>query len=184
VTPAECDGDAAPARALTVPAGTTLEVEISEGLSSKSSMVGDPVTARVTVPVLLGGEVAIPAGSTLSGTVEEANAADRFGGVASLGLRFDTLELAGGRTVPLAATVRTEVRGEKKKDAATIGGATVGGAILGRVLKDDDRAEGTKQGAIAGAVVGTAIAAATKGQEVEMPAGTLIRVQLESPATF
>ena len=50
------------------------------------------------------------------------------------------------------------------------------------ILKDD-KSEGTKEGAIAGAVIGTAIAGATKGQEVELPAGTPVQVELTSPVT-
>lgn len=171
-------------RAITIPAGTMLEIELASDVSSKTSTAGDVVRARVATAVSVDGGVAIPAGSTLSGTVEEANPADRFGGISSLALRFDTVECADGRTVPVQASFRTEVHGEKKKDAATIGGAAAGGALLGRILNDDDRAKGTKKGAIAGAVIGTAVAAATKGREVEMTAGTLIQVELVAPATF
>jgi hypothetical protein len=171
-------------RAMVVPAGTRLELEVLDALSSKTSAVGQSVRARVANAVSVGGEKVIPAGSMLSGTVEEANPADRFGGISSLALRFDSVERPDGSTLPVQVSFRTEVRGEKKKDTATIAGATAGGAILGRILKEDDRSEGTKNGAMIGAAVGTVVAASTKGNEVDMPAGTLIEAQLDAPATF
>jgi len=167
---------------VTLPAGTTVDLEIVDAVSSKTSAVGDVASARVVQDVVVGGEVVVPAGSVVSGTVAEANPANRFAGVSSLGLHFDTLETPNGTRHPVDFTYRAEKRGEKKKDAATIGGAAVGGAILGRILKDD-KAEGTKEGAIAGAVIGTAIAGATKGQEVELPAGTALQLELTTPVT-
>ena len=169
-------------RTVTLPAGTVFQLEIVEAASSKTSAVGDATSARIVQDVVVGGEVVVPAGSVVSGTVAEANPANRFAGMSSLGLHFDTLETPNGKEHPVDFLYRTEKRGEKKKDAATIGGATVGGAILGRILKDD-KSEGTKEGAIAGAVIGTAIAGATKGQEVELPAGTPVQVELTSPVT-
>jgi len=170
-------------RTVTLPAGTVVDLEIVDAVSSKTSAVGDAASARIVQNVVVDGEVIVPAGSVVSGTVAEANPANRFAGMSSLGLHFDTLETPSGKRHPVDFTYRAEKRGEKKKDAATIGGAAVGGAILGRILKDD-RAEGTKEGAIAGAVIGTAIAGATKGQEVELPAGTALQVELTTPVTF
>ncbi len=170
-------------RTVTLPAGTTFALEIVDAVSSKSSAVGDPVSARIAQDVLVEGEVIVPAGSVVSGTVAEANPANRFAGISSLGLHFDALETPNGKRHDVDFTYHAEKRGEKKKDAATIGGAAVGGAILGRILKDGDRAKGTKEGAIAGAVIGTAIAGATKGQDVEMPAGTPVQIELTVPVT-
>jgi hypothetical protein len=172
----------APPRTVTLPAGTVIQLEMAQAASSKTSAVGDATSARVVEDVVVSGEVVVPKGAVVSGTVAEANPANRFAGISSLGLHFDTLELPSGKERPVDFTYRVEKRGEKKKDAATIGGATVGGAILGRILKDD-KSEGTKEGAIAGAVIGTAIAGATKGQEVELPTGTAVQVELTTPVT-
>jgi hypothetical protein len=171
-----------PPRTVTLPVGTVIQLEIAQAASSKTSAVGDATSARVAEDVVVSGEVVVPKGSVVSGTVAEANPANRYAGISSLGLHFDTLELPSGKERPVDFTYRVEKRGEAKKDAATIGGATVGGALLGRILKDD-KSKGTKEGAIAGAVIGTAIAGATKGQEVELPAGTAVQVELTTPVT-
>jgi hypothetical protein len=181
---AAAEPQALPPRAVTVPQGTTIDLEIVDTISTKTSAAGDSVTAHVAQDVIVGGTVAIPAGAVVDGVIEQVNPADRFGGVASLALRFSTLDLPGGVQVPVQASYHTEIRGEKKKDAATIGGAAAGGAVLGGILKDEDRSEGAKKGAIAGAIIGTAVAAATKGQEAELPAGTTFQVRLDAPVTF
>ena len=53
------------------------------------------------------------------------------------------------------------------------------GAIIGEVVAD----EATK-GAIIGAVAGTAIAVATKGDQIVLPAGQRLRVRLTEPVTL
>jgi hypothetical protein len=57
---------------IVVPAGTTLTVTVSQALSSKTSQTGQTFLATVAQPVSVGGRTAIPAGSTVSGTVVTA----------------------------------------------------------------------------------------------------------------
>lgn len=172
-----------PTRAATVmrsvPAGQELEVVLLDDLSSAISKAGDSFRASVSQNVVADGGVAIPSGSVLRGTVVEAVPLNpKIGGRAKLVLDFDRLELPSGETVPLNATFEQLGKSETKKDAATIAGATAGGAILGRVLKDDDRKKGTLIGAVVGAATGTAIAAKTQGQEVQMVSGTAVTLKL------
>lgn len=167
-----------------VPSGTAMIVRFLDELSSATAQVGDTFSAEVVLPVEFEGNVVIPTGSMVTGTVTEANAANRFGGIARLSLAFDGLRTPAGDQAAIAATLVEETRGEKKKDAARIGGGAAAGALLGRILNDDDRSEGTKEGAAAGAVIGTAIAAATKGDEVQIPSGTEFEIVLETPVTL
>jgi hypothetical protein len=55
--------------------------------------------------------------------------------------------------------------------------------LLGRLLSHNDKTKGTLIGAAVGAAAGTGVAAATKGQEVELPAGTVLVLRLEQPLT-
>jgi hypothetical protein len=89
------------------------------------------------------------------------------------------LVLPSGETAPLAASFLREGRNETGRDAATIGGAAAGGAILGRILDRDSKKRATVIGAILGAAAGTVIAAKTPGQEVEIPAGTVVAIELD-----
>ncbi len=166
----------------TVPAGTVIEVAFLDGVSSKSSQAGDSFRARVSKDVVQDGIVVIPAGSVVVGSVTEAVPLKKIGGQAKLALEFTKLELTSGRTAPISASFSEAGKSETGKDAATIGGATAGGAVLGRMLSKGDRNKGTVLGAIVGAAAGTAIASKTKGEEVEIPAGTAITLKLQDAA--
>jgi hypothetical protein len=165
----------------TLTAGTDLDVELVDGVSSKTSHVGDAVRARVTQAIVIDGLTVVPAGTSIEGTVTEAIPLKKIGGAASLGLRFDTLELGGGARTGIAASLHQQGKSESGRDAGTIAGATAGGALLGRLLSKDDKTKGTLIGAVVGAAAGTGIAAATKGLEVELPAGTPLALHLEQP---
>jgi outer membrane lipoprotein SlyB len=102
-----------------------------------------------------------------------------IGGQASLGVRFTDLVLPTGETIPIKASLLREGRNESKRAAATIGGAAAGGAILGNILSRGNRGGGSVIGALIGAVAGTAIAAHHKGQEMEIPQGTVLGLQLD-----
>jgi hypothetical protein len=138
--------------AKTLPAGTDLNVELVDAASSRTSQVGAAVRARVTQALVIDGLTVIPQGAIVHGTVTEAVPLKKIGGAASLGLRFDSIDLGGG-------------------------------ALLGRLLSDHDKTKGTLIGAAVGAAAGTGVAAATKGQEVELPAGTALALHLEQPLT-
>jgi glycine zipper 2TM protein len=169
--------------AKTIAAGTDLDVELLDAASSKTSQVGNSVRARVVKPIIVDGLTVIPDGAIIDGTVTEAIPLKKIGGAASLGLRFDTLELAGGTKTPISAGLHEQGKSETGKDAGTIAGATAGGAILGRLLSKHDKTKGTLIGAVVGAAAGTGAAAATKGQEIELPAGTPLALRLEQPLT-
>lgn len=162
----------------TVPAGTVIAITFLDGLSSKTNVAGDTFQARVTDDVVIDGIPVIPAGSVVVGTVTEAVSLKKIGGRAKLALDFDRLELPSGRTALISAAFAQEGKSETKKDAATIGGAAAGGALLGRLIKKDDKDKGTLIGAVVGAAAGTAIAAKTEGEEVEIPVGVVLDIAL------
>lgn len=163
---------------LVVPAGTRLEAELEDQLSSQTSRAGQPFGARLVAPVSIDGYFAFPVGAEIVGHVEEVERARRIGGRARLLLVFDHLQLPQGE-VPLRASLYDETRGEGKRDAATIGGAAAAGAILGRAIGDEHRARGGTLGALIGAAIGTGIAASRQGEAIEMPVGTALELVLE-----
>jgi len=162
----------------TLAAGTELQVALDTAVSSATSKVGDSVRAHVTQPLVIDGATAIPEGSSVVGTVTEAVPVKKIGGAASVGVRFDAVELPG-QTVVIDASIQQKAKSETGKDAGTIAGATVGGAILGRVLSKHDKTKGTIIGAVVGGAAGTGAAVATKGKEVEFAPGTPFVLKLE-----
>lgn len=174
--------EAAPvARLVELPAGTVLPLRLGTTVGSATSAVEDPVTARVTRDVTVGGDVLVPEGSTVSGRVTYAQNSGRVKGRAGLTVRFYTLTI-GDRAYDIdAEPLRREAQGTKGKDAQKIGigagaGAVVGGLLGGR--------KGAAIGAVAGGAGGTGVVLATKGEEVELAAGTAVDLRLTSSTTL
>jgi hypothetical protein len=128
--------------------------------------------------VLVDGRVAIAEGSIVSGRVVKVLPSKRFGGRAQMDLEFTSLRLPSGVERPLSASFHSQGKSQTTKDAATIGGAAAGGAILGRVIGKDT--EGTVVGALVGGAIGTGIAARNRGQQVTLPEGMTVEIQLDS----
>jgi hypothetical protein len=102
--------------------------------------------------------------------VRDVERAQRPSKAGRLDLDFDTLYLDRDRLDLRARVVSIS--------APTAGKAGIGatlGAILGGVL-------GGSKGALIGILVGgTGAVAGTKGEEAELPAGTVVRIRLERP---
>jgi hypothetical protein len=90
-----------------VPAGTRLEIRLTSTVGSYASKAGSPVSAVLIAPVRVGGELLLPAGSILTGTVKSVR---RVGyGIlhetAAMVLEFNEIVLPDDETVPLLARV-------------------------------------------------------------------------------
>lgn len=164
---------------VTVPVGSQIPVSLSQTLSSHESRAGQPFQAQVVQDIAEDGVVVIPQGSTVYGTVTQAQR-PKIGGRAKLSLSFDSIQLPSGENLPIDASLARVGKSERAKDAAIIGGGTIGGAILGEAV---DEGEGTVIGAIVGGLAGAAGAKKTKGKPLTLPAGTSITLSLDAPMT-
>lgn len=167
---------------VTVPQGTELPVTLSTALGSKTSQVGDILTATITSPVVVGDHVAIPMGSTIHGRVtgvsrgtKGLDISEKGGAVA---IAFDKVTTPGGYSTPMSASL-TRMAKSAGKTAGIIGGSAAGGALLGILLGDDDK--DAALGAVVGGGIGTGIAAGTRGKELVIPAGTHLALTLDEP---
>src|SRR5574337_590442 len=61
-------------RSVAIPAGTSIDVRLVDGLSSASSRSGDSFLATLDEPILVNGWVAVPKGSKVTGRVVAAQA--------------------------------------------------------------------------------------------------------------
>lgn len=169
-------------REVTVPSGTTLSVELTTGVASDTSQVEDAVRGRVRQAIRIDGVEAVPAGSTVIGNVTSAQPAAKVKGQASIGFRFNTIDLPGdgGRERISTATYSRVAGATKKKDATKIGVGAGAGAIIGGILGGGS---GAAKGAVIGGGAGTAVVLGTKGDEVGLPAGTPVTIRLTAPLT-
>ncbi|MFQ5701867.1 MAG: hypothetical protein ACE5HU_08505 [Acidobacteriota bacterium] len=163
----------------TLPEGTILEVQLNSRLSSGANRVGDTFMAEVIEDVRGRSGRVIPAGSTIYGTVSEVKKAKRGAGRASLGITFTQIDLPGGFSSPISASLYEESESKKKKNAAIIGGGAAGGAVLGRILGKNTK--GAVIGSIVGGAIGTGVVLSKKGEQVELPAGTVLSIRLDEP---
>jgi hypothetical protein len=167
-------------RELTIPAATTFTVALDDSVGSATSQVDEPVRAHLTKPVSVGGVVALPAGSNVSGAVVEAVRSGRVKGLAHVGIRFDKLRPAkDGETYTIrTAEITRTAKSEKKKDAAKIGVGAGAGAAIGALLGGG---KGAAIGAGVGAGGGTAYVMSERGQEVGIARGATVTVRLTEP---
>ena len=163
---------------IVVPAGTQLSVGLSSDLSTKTARVGDQVDARLVSDLIIDGRRAVPAGSPVRGAVTEVvSGSNKVGGVPTLALRFDRVELDSGATIAINGHAVQQGQSDTGKDTAKIVGGAAAGAIIGHQVDDD---KGKIIGGLLGGAAG-AVAAKKTGGEVSMPAGTVILVAVEAP---
>jgi hypothetical protein len=160
-----------------VPAGTELQLELATSHSSATSQEGDVVVARLASPVKAQDRVVLAAGTEVRGRVTAAVPSGRVKGRARLAVAFDRVVVAGRERAIDAAGIDVTADSSKKRDAAIIGGSAGAGAIIGAIAKGG---KGAAVGAAVGGAAGTGAVLATKGKEVELPAGTAIQSRLES----
>ena len=170
-------------REVTLPSGTTLSVTLGTSLASDTSKVEDPVRATLKTPVSVDGVRALPAGTTVLGNVTSAERSAKVKGLASIGVRFHTLDLPGdgGRHEIRTSTITREAQPTKKKDATKIGIGAGAGAVIGGIVGGGG---GAAKGAAIGGGAGTAAVLATRGDEVHLAAGTPLSVKLTAPLTI
>jgi hypothetical protein len=159
-----------------IPVATEFDVRLQNPLSSKTSQVEDRFEATTMVDLRdERGRVTVPAGSLMRGVVSSVNRATRMDRKGAMTVAFDRVTI-NGHAYPIRATVSQAlesegIMGEKQK----IGIGAGAGAILGAIL-------GGAKGALAGILIGGGgTIAATDGKDVELPAGTVLRVRLDSP---
>jgi outer membrane lipoprotein SlyB len=170
-------------REVTVPSGTTLSVTLGTAIASDTSKVEDPVRATLKTPISIDGVQALPSGTAVLGNVTSAVRSAKVKGLASVGVRFHTVDLPGdgSRLEISTATITREANTTKKKDATKIGIGAGAGAVIGGIVGGGG---GAAKGAAIGGGAGTAAVLATRGDEVHLPAGTPLSVKLTAPLTI
>jgi hypothetical protein len=161
-----------------VPVDTEFDVRLQTPLSSRTAQVEDRFEATTMVDLRDGDRVLVPAGSLVRGMVSSVNKAGRIERRGSLTVTFDRITI-NGRSYPIQATVTQALESEGIRGETTRIGAGAGvGAIIGGIL-------GGVKGALAGILIGGGgVIAATEGQDVDLPAGSVLRVRLDSPLTL
>ena len=182
-------------RVATAPRGTNLEIVTNTTISSMTARLGDTFTATIEEPLIVDGQMVIPAGSEMIGQVTYIEQAGRIGKNATMDVRFTSVRLPNGEKVPINAKIITTdysgvLRGGKNsnivlKATGTTAATTATGAVAGTALGGIIGGVGSAAvfGTAVGGLVGIGYSIYRKGKNIVLPSGTRLGVTLEQPLT-
>ena len=171
-----------------VPGGTKLKIIFETSVDEITSMVDDEITARISENVEIGGNVVIPAGSTVTGKISEINPAKRLHKSGTVRIEFKNLTMPDGREAPIVASALTHsglIKGKLTKKSALISTATIIGpaaAGFGAGLAAEGSLVGAGIGALVGTLAGAGLFAFQRGNMVELKSGDELNIELTEEA--
>jgi hypothetical protein len=145
-----------------IPAGTSVRVQMIDGVDSSVNHAGEMFHASLAAPIIVDDQIVVPAGTDAYIKLVNAKSAGHMTGQSTLALEL----------------VRMELQGKSFVLAETVGGGAVIGTLLGAVIGGG---KGAAIGAATGAGAGGAVQGVTKGQQVRIPSETKLDFILEQP---
>jgi type IV secretion system protein VirB10 len=187
-----------PAKKIVVPAGTRVPLVVHNSISTRNAKAGDAIYLETTFPIVQDGRVVIPAGSYVSGEVISATRPGRVKSRAELQVRLTTLILENGYAVRLDAfpTGADTGANDTVEEEGKIKGDSSKGADVGQVIRSTGTGAGTGSliglaagnagrgaaiGGAAGAAIGLMTVLFSRGQELVVPRGSVLDIQLDRP---
>jgi|KBSSwiStaDraftv2_1062776.scaffolds.fasta_scaffold1188498_1 hypothetical protein len=149
---------------LTVASGTPIEVTLSTALTSETAHAGDSWSGSV-----VNGAQGIPAGSSVSGTIIGAKAAQK-GDRAMLDLGLTSITVAGHRYMVHGSTESIIAGSTRARNLGAIAGGAAAGALVGNAVSGSTK--GTVIGGLVGGGAATAVVASSDGYQVVLKSGT------------
>ena len=99
------DVPAASTGALTIPAETLVKARLISGMHTLVSHVNDPVSAEMTEPVYINGEMALPKGTLFDGHITSVRRPSWMRHSGEIAFRFDHVTLPDGQMVAVTAII-------------------------------------------------------------------------------
>lgn len=179
-TPAPAPEPPPPPPPIVVPAGTSIVARIGSTLDTKTAHDGDTFTGSLARAVSVHGEVAIPSGAGVTGTVVESKSPGKFKGQGDLVISLTSITVGGAPTTIATSNYGVTVKGKGKRTAVAVGGGTGAGALIGGIAGGG---KGALIGGLVGAGAGTAGAAFTGNKDLQIPAESVVTFRLASSIT-
>ena len=168
-------------REVTLPAGTTLRLDLASSISSDGSRIEDAVRATLREAVVIDGQTVVPMGADLAGVVTDVAGSGRVKGRGRIAYRFDAMTVGEDRYDIVTAPTTHVAAATKSEDATKIGIGAGAGAAIGAIIGGGD---GAAKGAVIGGAAGTGAVLATKGEEVRLGPGANVTTRLTAPVTI
>ena len=186
--------------ALTIPAETLVKARLISGMHTLVSHVNDPVSAEMTEPVYIDGQMALPKGTLFDGHITSIRRPGWMRHNGEIAFRFDHVTLPDGHMVPVSAIIThldnskgllgaldTEghVRGHRRGSWRSFltGAVTVGGLTAAKLVAASSAALTVATPASAAAFVGYEFFL-RRGSNVNVPPMTGCRIRLLSSLTI
>ena len=166
---------------VTIPAGTPLLVRITDGIDSKKHKVGERFTAKLVTDLLVDDQVVAPADSNIHVRLAESKSAGRLTGKSELMIELTDVVVAGTAYPLLSDDYTVAGKSETKKTTKKVVRGVGLGAAIGAIRGGP---AGAATGAATSAVVRTGMSLITRGEQVSIPAGTLLEFRLQQPASL
>lgn len=166
--PAPTPAVAAVAENLVIPAGSPFMIRTRSVLDSGRLGKGNKFTAALEADLVADGVVIAERGNTVYGRVVDVKKAGRVAGTAHIAIELTGI-MIDNQIEPIATNVLTLTTESTQGSTAkkTVGAAALGGLISG------------SSGAKTGAKVGLGASILTPGNQVQVPAGTLLDFQFK-----
>jgi hypothetical protein len=163
-------------KTITVPAGTMINVRLTDGIDVDSSQAGHTFKAIVDDPVMLSGSIVVPRGASAHVQAVNVQQSGKMKGSDKITLKLNAIGFGGMVYEVASAYIETKGKGEGKKTGRKVGGGAGLGAIVGGIAGGG---EGAAIGAAVGAVGGAAVAAGGE-EHLKLPAETRLQFQLSA----
>lgn len=179
--PSPTPGAAAPRPvAVSVPAGTTINVRLTQPIDVDSSKAGMTFKAVVDDPVTVGGTIVIPRGASAVLQAVQVQQSGTMKGSDKISLKLNAVGYGGMMYEVATGYVETKGDGEGKRTARKVGGAAGLGAIVGGIAGGG---EGAAIGAAVGGLTGAAVAAGGE-EHLTLAAETRLSFRLSADAVI
>ncbi|HEG43442.1 MAG TPA: hypothetical protein ENH94_05280 [Phycisphaerales bacterium] len=171
-TPAQVQPASIP-QTVTIPAGTRITVRTNETLDSKRHGTGHMFTGTLGADLIGQGQVIARRGEDVFGRLTRAEKTGRLAGQAELRVIITDIMIDEKPYPVVTSSIKVVGKKTGKQTVKNVGVAAGIGALV----------RGSK-GAKRGAALGIGVSVLTEGEQVNIPAGTLLEFRLASPLIY
>jgi hypothetical protein len=167
---------------VTIAAGTTLSIRVTEKISTEHNYSGDTFRATLDAPLVVDGFIIADRGAKVLGTIVKAQKPGKLDGAAELSLALTEISTTDGQRLRVE-TNQSLRKGPSNtgQEVAKVGGGAALGAIIGAIAGGG---KGAAIGAGAGGAVGTGAVLLGHGKPAVIENETRLTFTLASPATI
>ena len=157
-----------------VPAGTVLNVHLSQGIDVDSTQTGATFNGRVDDPIMIDGRVVIPRGAAVVIQVASVKQSGTLKGSDRIALKLNSISFGDRVYEVVTEYAVAHGKGEGRRTARKVGAGAGLGAMFGVIA---DGGDGAAIGALVGGIAGTVVAASGE-EHLKLPAETRLQFEL------